>query len=282
MDNRFDTIGFIGAGNMAEAIMGGIIHTGLFSPTRIRISDIRKDHLKSLSDTHGVITVPDNASLFSESDIVILAVKPQQIETVLEALVKSPGFDVPRRKMIISIAAGCAVEKIERILYAGLTDQTIRNLPIIRVMPNTPALVGKGITGMCANRFSTETDLAAAGNIFQSVGRVLRFSEPELDAVTAMSGSGPAYVFYLAEAMIEAGKRLGLTSEASVSLTAATITGAAALLESQAPPPEELRRRVTSPGGTTEAAVKVFSERGVKEGIVEGIIAAERRARELR
>lgn len=278
----FATIGFIGAGNMAEAILVGLIEKGLFAASAIRVSDIQPERQAALASAHGVLPVPDNAALFSESDIVVLSVKPQQIETVLKALTARPDVGVSRRKLVISIAAGCPMEKIERLLYPRWDESTARNLPIVRVMPNTPALVGKGVSGICANRHATDPDLAAAERIFSSVGRVLFFEESQLDAVTALSGSGPAYVFYLAEAMIDAGLRMGFTSGAAVSLTVGTLAGAAALLESQGLPPEELRRRVTSPGGTTEAAVQVFGARAVGEGIVAGILAAAQRAKELR
>lgn len=278
----FDTIGFIGAGNMAEAMMAGLIKKGLFAPSAIRISDIRKERPEILSSQYGVVPVEENASLFYHSDIVLLSVKPQQISSVLEEMVQHPEFGVPRRKLLISIAAGCPIEKIEGFLYDFLGEPVNRSLPIIRVMPNTPALVGQGISGLCANRHATVEDMEAASLIFQAVGQVLVFDESQLDAVTALSGSGPAYVFYLAEAMIEAGKRMGLAPQEAVSLAVATISGAATLLESQEVPPEELRRRVTSPGGTTEAAIRVFGERGIKEGIIEGIVSAARRARELR
>lgn len=280
--NPFDTIGFIGAGNMAEAMLAGLIKKGLYPPSTIRICDIREERPQILSSQYGVLPVENNASLFYHSDIVVLSVKPQQISSVLEEMVRHPDFGLPRRKLLISIAAGCPLEKIEGHLYEFLGEPANRSLPIIRVMPNTPALVGLGVSGLSPNRHATVEDMAAASAIFQAVGQVLVFDESQLDAVTALSGSGPAYVFYLAEAMIEAGKRMGLNAEEAVCLAVATLSGAAALLESQEVPPEELRRRVTSPGGTTEAAIKVFGERGIKEGIIEGILAAARRARELR
>ena len=155
------------------------------------------------------------------------------------------------------------------------------NLPIIRVMPNTPALVLSAVSGMSPNRFVTEEDARVARTLLQAVGEVIEFEEEALDAVTALSGSGPAYVFYLVESMTEAGIQMGLEPATAASLAAATLRGAAKLLEASGEPPEELRRKVTSPGGTTAAAIDVFEKRGFKSIIIAAIASATRRAQEL-
>jgi pyrroline-5-carboxylate reductase len=156
-----------------------------------------------------------------------------------------------------------------------------RMLPIVRVMPNTPALVLSAVSAMSANRFATAEDANHARLILQAVGDVMEFEEEALDAVTALSGSGPAYVYYLVESMIHAGVRVGLDRAAAAALTLATLKGAAKLLAASGEPAEELRRKVTSPGGTTAAALEVFETRGFQEIVVEAITAATRRAREL-
>jgi pyrroline-5-carboxylate reductase len=188
---------------------------------------------------------------------------------------------LPERKLVISIAAGFPIRKMEEILYPPLDAESVRNLPIIRVMPNTPALVLSAVSGMSPNRFVTEEDARAARTLLQAVGDVIEFEEEALDAVTALSGSGPAYVFYLVESMTEAGIQMGLEPGAAALLAAATLRGSAKLLEASGESPEELRRRVTSPGGTTAAAIDVFEKRGLKPIIIAAIASANRRAQEL-
>jgi pyrroline-5-carboxylate reductase len=184
-------------------------------------------------------------------------------------------------KLVISIAAGIRIEKIETALLGGLSPEKHSLLPIIRVMPNTPALVLKGVSGMSANSHASVGDVEAARRILSAMGTVVLFDESDLDAVTAVSGSGPAYVFYLAESMINAGVELGLSMESARELAVGTIKGAVALMEQGGESPEELRRKVTSPGGTTEAAFKVLNADGAQASIVKAIKAAAARSTEL-
>ncbi|MBA3037547.1 MAG: pyrroline-5-carboxylate reductase, partial [Desulfobacterium sp.] len=181
----------------------------------------------------------------------------------------------------ISIAAGITLEKLESILYSPLNNENIINLPIIRVMPNTPALVLAGMSGMAPNRYATSDDINTVRTILEAMGKVIEFKEDALDAVTALSGSGPAYVFYLVESMIQGGINLGLDPYDATILTIATLKGSVALLEEIDESPELLRKRVTSPGGTTEEAFKVLEKKKVKEIIAEAIAAAARRSGEL-
>lgn len=275
------TIGIIGAGNMGEAFIGAILSSNLFEKTGVWISDINGKRLSQMEADYGVRTTSDNAELFNRCDIVVLAVKPQQMNDILTRIAPGAAGSPEGTKLVISIAAGIRIETIEDILYNGLSLEESARLPVIRVMPNTPALVLQGVSGMSANRHATPEDVETARRILAAMGTVVLFDEADLDAVTALSGSGPAYVYYLAESMINAGIQLGLSNENSRELAIGTIKGAVALMEKSGESPEDLRRKVTSPGGTTEAAFKVLGEKGVRETIVEAIEAAERRSREL-
>lgn len=273
-------IGLIGGGNMGEAITGAMIRSKLYDPSMIFISDVSKQRLETLRKTYGVNVTDDNQMLFSKCDIVILAVKPQMMEAALSELIP-PSFEIRGRKLIISIAAGIPIQKLEALLYANLNDESRKNLPIIRVMPNTPALVLEGMSGMSVNANTLPDDTSAARGILESMGSVLEFDEKDLDAVTALSGSGPAYVFYLVESMIEAGIKLGLEPKDASILTLKTVKGALKLMEERDESPESLRRKVMSPGGTTEAAINVMELNEVKRDIIEAIAAAARRSKEL-
>lgn len=279
---EFDvTIGFIGAGNMGEAFIDAVIQSGLLPAAKISVADVDRGRLDYLNEKYGVTVLRDNGKLFQSCRMVVLAVKPQQMPAVLKDVSGRRGYRLSERKLVISIAAGFAIRKMEEILYPPLDAESVRNLPIIRVMPNTPALVLSAVSGMSLNRFVTEEDVRVARTLLQAVGKVIEFEEEALDAVTALSGSGPAYVFYLVESMTEAGIQMGLEPAAAASLAAATLRGAAKLLEASGEPPEELRRKVTSPGGTTAAAIDVFEKRGFKSIIIAAIASATRRAQEL-
>jgi pyrroline-5-carboxylate reductase len=282
MPNLNKKTGFIGAGNMAEAIIGAITRTGVVPSSMVYASDVNTERLNTLKKTYSISWVADNSKLFSMCDIVVLAVKPQQMADVLKQITGQNEYGVPRRKLVISIAAGVPLAKLEGLLYPRLSRSDNENLPIIRVMPNTPALVLSGMSGMTPNRYAITDDINAARAILEAMGKVIEFKEDDLDAVTALSGSGPAYLFYLAESMIQAGINMGLDPDDSSILTNTTLKGSVALMEEMGEAPEALRKRVTSPGGTTEEAVRVMEKRKVKEAIVEAIAAAARRSKELR
>lgn len=274
-------IGFIGAGNMGEAFVGALIRTGIFSPSMIYTSDISEKRLNILNKTYGISVMKDNFKVFSECEIIVIAVKPQHIYQVLSQISEHEGYQISNRKIVVSIAAGIPLRKIEGLLYNSLDNDSIERLPIIRVMPNTPALVLAGMSGMCANKYARPEDLEKIKIILKAIGKVIEFKEDDLDAVTALSGSGPAYVFYIAEAMIEGGIKVGLESDKAAMLTLATIQGALKLMEESNEPPEILRQKVTSPGGTTEAAFKVLEKNRIKQNLMEAIAAATRRSKEL-
>lgn len=253
------TIAFIGAGNMAEALIRGLLAGKVVTADRIVAHDIRPDRLEELRKTFGIRTGKPDA------DIVILAVKPQQMAAALA--------QVPRGRLFISIAAGITTGRIEKELGGEPR--------VVRVMPNTPALVGAGAAAVCKGRFATEVDLATAETILGAIGIVVRVEESLMDAVTALSGSGPAYIYYVAEAMIAAGIEAGLSEPVARELTIQTILGAGQLLATSGETPAELRRKVTSPGGTTEAALRVLADRQLQDIFVEAITAAKRRGAEL-
>jgi len=282
MANFNKKTGFIGAGNMAEAVIGAITRTGVIPSSMVYASDVNTERLNTLKKTYSILVAADNLKLFSMCDIVVLAVKPQQMTDVLQQLTSHNEYSVPRRKLVISIAAGVPLSKLESLLYSPLSKGESENLPIIRVMPNTPALVLAGMSGMTPNRHVLPDDINAARTILEAMGKVIEFKEDDLDAVTALSGSGPAYLFYLAESMIQAGINLGLDPYDAAILTNTTLKGSVVLMEEMNESPELLRRRVTSPGGTTEEAFRVLEKKKVKEAIAEAIAAAARRSKELR
>jgi pyrroline-5-carboxylate reductase len=281
MKTLHKTIGFIGAGTMGEAMISALIQAGVIDASAITASDVSPDRLDSLKRSYGIQVTADNFALFSACDIVVLAVKPHQVVTILSSIAAARGYRIINRKLVISIAAGIPLSKIENCLYPRL-DATSRSLlPVIRVMPNTPSLVLAGMSGMSPNNHATPDDLATAERILRAMGNVIAFKEADLDAVTAVSGSGPAYVFYYIESMIEAGVKSGLTSADAAELVLTTIKGAVKLLETRGDSPEHLRRLVTTPGGTTEAALKVLETRHFKQAIVDAIAAAAEKAREI-
>jgi pyrroline-5-carboxylate reductase len=275
------SIGFLGAGNMAEAFVGALIRSALCDPAEISVSDILNKRLEIMKKTYGVAATSDNAAVYAQSDVVIMAVKPQQTAELLSQIAEKEQLPFPGKKLFISIAAGIPIRKIENYLYSGHKETDRKNLPIIRVMPNTPALVLAGISGMSANQYADTADIQLAKAILGALGDVIEFGENDLDAVTALSGSGPAYVFYLIESMIAGGIANGLDAQAAARLTLKTIEGSVKLMQERSETPQGLRRKVTSPGGTTEAALKVLNGHKVNQSIIEAITAATQRSREL-
>lgn len=269
MPLRDKTIAIIGAGNMGEALIRGLLSSKATKPQQLIAADIQPHRLKFFESQFGIPVMCDNRRAASEADIILLAVKPQQIREVLAGL---RGIIDPR-KLVVSIAAGITTARIEQ----ELMDST----RVIRVMPNTPAQIGEGAAALCRGRYATEDDMAVAEAILGAVGITVQTEENYFDAVTALSGSGPAYVFLIAEAMIKAGIELGMDQQMARRLTLQTLTGAARLLMATGEDPATLRQKVTSPNGTTAAAMKVMAEGGMVEIFVEAVKAAARRSREL-
>ena len=274
-------IGFIGSGNMGEAMTNGLIASGLCAPSEIWASDVREARLNQLKEKYKINVSLDNIEIFGEVDIVVLSVKPQQMDDVLEGFAGTFPETITGVKLVISIAAGYPIRKIEEHLYAPLDENSKGLLPIVRVMPNTPALVLAGMAGMAGNRYARKTDLDDARRILEAIGKVVEFEEEDLDAVTALSGSGPAYIFYIVESLAEAGVGLGLRPSHALTLTLETVKGAVKLLEETGEAAVSLRKKVTSKGGTTEAAFRVLDGNHVKDRLMEAVKAAADRSKEL-
>jgi pyrroline-5-carboxylate reductase len=261
------TIAFIGAGNMGEALIRGLLAAKTVTPSQLVAADVRMERLEEFEDEFGIRVTTDNAQAAGAAEIVVLAVKPQQVSDVLATLHPRPSA------LILSIAAGVTTARIERELG---------NRPhVIRAMPNTPALIGAGAAAVCRGAHASIDDLTTAETILGAVGLTVRVEERFMDAVTALSGSGPAYVFRVTEAMIEAGVAAGLDPAVAHNLAIQTVYGAAKLLHDSGEEPGELRRNVTSPGGTTEAALQVMNDRQLTAIFTDAIAAATQRGREL-
>ena len=274
-----EKIGFIGAGNMAEAIGAALVQKGIFDKSNISMSDINEERLSFVKGKYGIQTTTNSTDLVRENDIIVLSVKPQVMDKVLGDIRGS--FETDKRKLFISIAAGITTEKIEEYLYRGLSDEQKELLPVVRVMPNTPCMVFSGMSAMGCNKNCNTKDVFITRVILESMGKVIQVDEKEIDAVTAMSGSGPAYVFYFIESMIKAGIDLGFSDDVAGLLTLETFKGAIKLLEESHDTPQKLRENVTSKGGTTEAALKVMETSNLKEIIAKAIKAAQQRSVEL-
>lgn len=262
------TLGFIGAGNMAEAIAKAAVD-GKVVPAKKIIAADPSEARRDAFVTYNIQTTEDNAAVVAESEQVLLAVKPQMLASIAPVLKQH----LTDEQVVISIMAGITSAKLEAAIG--------KPARIVRVMPNTPMMVGRGMAGIALGEHAQEGDDELALNLFTAGdSHAIRVDESQIDAITAVSGSGPAYLFYLAEAMHDAAVKLGLAEHADT-LVRQTLLGAATLLDGSIDTPAELRRKVTSPGGTTEAAIKVMDERTVKAAIVDALKAAEARSKEL-
>lgn len=263
------TLGFIGGGNMAEALVKGLIHSDVVPASSIVVSDMKKERLAYLHKAHGVTTTPDNHELVQKCDVVVLSVKPQVIDKVLELA----GGDVTGEKLVISVAAGVPVSAIEMRLPEGAR--------VVRSMPNTPATALAGATAIAAGSHATEDDLEVARELFSAVGRVVTLDESLLDAVTGLSGSGPAYVMLMIEAMADGGVKVGLHRDTALLLAAQTVYGSAKLLLETGEHPGRLKDMVTSPGGTAIAGLHTLESGGLRRTLIDAVEAATNRAQAL-
>jgi pyrroline-5-carboxylate reductase len=261
-------IGFIGGGNMAEAIIKGLLK-GPFPAKEIVVGEPTEERRRLLAQRYRVQITADNLEVVKACDLIVLAVKPQISKEALSGI----GSAFSGGKLLISILAGIATATLEEYF-----DGSPR---VVRVMPNTPALVGEGASALCRGRFATPDDLLTARDLFEAVGMVQEVSEAQMDAVTGLSGSGPAYVFTVIEALADGGVQQGLQRDIALSLAAQTVLGAARLVRESGEHPAVLRDRVCSPGGTTIAAVRVLEERGLRAALMEAVERAARRSREL-
>ncbi|HEV7300259.1 MAG TPA: pyrroline-5-carboxylate reductase [Tepidisphaeraceae bacterium] len=266
-------LGIIGAGNMAEAIAAGVLSAGVLHGEQIIASNHNADRLGEFAKRlGGLATTSDNRQVAAQSRVVLLCVKPAKLGEVLREIAPAAHHDA----IYVSVAAGITTRFIESQLGAAA------NWRAIRTMPNTPMAVGEGAVGLARGAFATDADVLATRRLLESCADVIEVPEDKIDAVTAVSGSGPAYFFFMVEQMTRAGVELGLTEPQARSLAAKTALGAGKMLVAQpGVSAAELRRRVTSPNGTTHAAITALQAAGFEEAIVSAVKAAAKRAKEL-
>lgn len=262
-------VGFLGAGNMGEAMIKGLLQAGLVPAASIGAADVRRERLDQIVKQYGIRPAKSNPALVAESDVVILAVKPQIMAAVLHEIAAS----VDGSKLLISIAAGLPT----RTLRAQLG----RPARLIRVMPNTPALVLEGVTAIARAEGLEAGDLETAQELFGAVGRVVVLEEDALDAVTGLSGSGPAYVAIVIESLADGGVKMGLDRTTAMTLAAQTVLGSAKLILETGTHPGQLKDMVSSPGGTTIAGISALEEGGVRRTFISAVERATQRSREL-
>jgi pyrroline-5-carboxylate reductase len=262
------SIAFLGAGNMGEAMLRGLARAGIPAP-RLHAFDPRQEHLCALAAEVGFTPHGSAAAAVAQAELLVLATKPQGFSELLPVLAPllKPG------QAVLSIAAGVPLGRLQAALGASV--------PLIRVMPNTPGLIGQGASAYCLGSQASEAHAALAEAVLAPLGLVLRVEEAQMDAVTALSGSGPAYVFLFMEALQSAGEGLGLKPEAAFALASQTLAGAAAMIRQRVKTPAELRVAVTSPGGTTAAALKVLEDGAFRDLVARALQAARDRSAEL-
>jgi pyrroline-5-carboxylate reductase len=261
-------IGFIGGGRMAEALISGVLAAKLYEPDKIRVADPdgrRRDHLKQHYSVQVGLT---NGEVVGASDVVVLAVKPQMIAEVLKEVRQSVA-----RQLVISVAAGIPIRRMQEFL--------VPQTAIIRAMPNTPAMVGAGMTAMAVGTGVGPEAVASARRMFESVGKVAQVDEHLMDAVTGLSGSGPAYIFLAIEAMADGGVKMGLPRETASVLAAQTVLGAARMVVESGQHPARLKDQVASPGGTTIAGLHRLEQGGLRATLMDAVEAATKRSQEL-
>jgi len=263
------SIGFLGGGNMAEALIRGLVRGGHLEPKDVGASGPRPDRMEELARNYGIRTTTDNLELVEQARIVVLSVKPQIIDRVLLQV----GKHLQEGTLIISVAAGVTTAHIEERVGAGLR--------VVRAMPNTPALVGAGATALARGAHANDEDIALARVMFDAVGISVVLEESQLDAVTGLSGSGPAYIFLILEALADAGVKVGLSRRNAQLLAAQTVMGSAKLLIETNQHPGQLKDMVTSPGGTAIAGLHTLEEGGLRTTLINAVESATRRSREL-
>ncbi len=262
-------IAILGAGNMGEALAKGLLRAGKMTADALTCTDARAERREEIGKRYGVQVTADNRAAAAQADVVVLAVKPQVIDVLLEEI--APAVDA--RKLVISIAAGVPIAAIARKLGAGVR--------IVRTMPNTPALVGAGATALARGPHATDADLEQALSLFEAVGVAVVVEEHHLDAVTGLSGSGPAFVFMAIEALADGGVKVGLARPVAMALAAQAVMGSAKLVLETGEHPGRLKDQVTSPGGTSIAGVHALEQHGFRAALIAAVEAATRRSKEL-
>ncbi len=253
------TIGFIGAGKMATAIIKGLLKSGLFDKNHIIASEPNKDYAHKIEKELGIKMVHNNREAAAEADIILLAVKPFVVKEVLTEIEDR----IDNSKVIITIAAGISSSRVEEILE--------KEARVIKVMPNTPALLGEGMSAVCKGEHATEEDFETVIKIFESVGKVIKAKEEDIDAITGVSGSGPAFYYYIIDAIAKAGEKLGLDYKTALMLSAQTALGSAKMILESGVEPQQLITNVTTPGGTTAEGNKVLNESNISDILFETV-----------
>ncbi len=261
-------LGFLGAGNMTGGLVKGLIQAGVL-PERVIVSDVSEDRRQELHEWHGVTATADNRALVRGCDVLVLAVKPQILSQVLGEV----AADVRADQLVVSIAAGIPIASIEGQLPPGSR--------VVRAMPNAPAMVQAGATAIAAGGHAREDDMRIARELFEAVGKVAVLDEHQLDAVTGLSGSGPAYVMLVIEALADGGVKMGLPRAAAHLLAVQTVLGSASLVVQSGEHPARLKDKVTSPGGTTIAGLHALERGGLRAALIDAVEAATQRSAEL-
>lgn len=262
-------LAIIGGGKMGEALVAGLVHAGWAAPGEIVVGEIHAARRDALAEAYGVAIAAETIEAVKDAPAILLAVKPQDLDGVLDEMAGV----VTDAQLVMSIAAGIPTALIERRLGGAV--------PVVRAMPNTPALLREGATAIAAGTHATDEHMALADSILSAVSLIVHLPERYLDAVTGVSGTGPAYVFFLAEALVEAAVGVGLPRDVATELTIKTLLGSARMLSETGRHPVELREEVTSPGGTTVAAMSVLEHRGVRSAFLDAVRAATERSRQL-
>jgi pyrroline-5-carboxylate reductase len=266
---RKKKIAILGTGNMGEALVKGLLRAGKATPDGLVCAEPREERRKEIQERYGVQVTGDNRAAVAQADIVVLSVKPQAMESLLDQI--APAVDA--KKLVISIAAGVPIAAIAGKLGSGVR--------IIRTMPNTPALVGAGATALARGPHATDSDLAQALALFEAVGMAVVVEEHHLDAVTGLSGSGPAFVFMAIEALADGGVKVGLARPIAMALAAQAVMGAAKLVLETGEHPGRLKDQVASPGGTSIAGIHALEQHAFRAALMAAVEAAAKRSREL-
>ena len=261
-------IGFIGGGAMCAAMIGGLLHKGLLKPEQITVNDVASSRLTLLQQQYAVKTTDSATKVAGESEILFLTVKPQVMATVLSNI----GKVVPKKTIVVSIAAGIKIATMEKYLLG---------VPVIRVMPNTPVAVGEGMSAVARGTHADEKTAQLISEMFAAVGRSVVVEESMMDAVTGLSGSGPAFFFLMLDALSDAGVRVGFSRQNALLLSAQTMLGAAKMVLETGEHPGKLKDMVTSPGGTAITGVHMLETHSIRASLIEAVVAATARSRDM-
>ena len=261
-------IGFIGGGAMCEAMIGGLLHKGLLKPEQITVNDVASSRLTLLQQQYAVKTTDSATKVAGESEILFLTVKPQVMATALSNI----GKVVPKKTIVVSIAAGIKIATMEKYLLG---------VPVIRVMPNTPVAVGEGMSAVARGTHADEKTAQLISEMFAAVGRSVVVEESMMDAVTGLSGSGPAFFFLMLDALSDAGVRVGFSRQNALLLSAQTMLGAAKMVLETGEHPGKLKDMVTSPGGTAITGVHMLETHSIRASLIEAVVAATARSRDM-